>query len=71
MGAAPREQGHAPGVTPLARSCQGFRGLVGGVSGVGEEDDTMDGVADVRGPCGSGCRRGESGVWAGCVGRER
>ena len=65
VGVAPRGQGRAPGVTPLARPCHRCRRSVGGrLRRWRGEDDTVDGVADVWGSCGSGCERGRQGAWA-------
>ena len=66
VGAAPRRQGHAPGVTPWPAPASAVgarleRGI--GVSGRGRGVEKMNRRADMRGPCGSGSRRAE-GAWA-------
>ena len=70
MGAAPRRQGHAPGVTPwpAPASAVGVRSERGiSVSGRGRGVEKMNRRADMRGLCGSGSRRAEGAraCWAG------
>ena len=67
VGAAPRRQGHAPGVTPwpAPASAVGARSERGiGVSSQGRGVEKMNRRADMLGPCGSGCKRRRGGAWA-------
>ena len=65
-GRGAKEIGPCPGRDPLARPCHHYRGSVGEGkrherSGRGVEK--MNRRADMRGPCGSGCKRRRGGTW--------
>jgi len=66
-GRGAKETGPCPRRDPLARSCQGYRGLVGGASGVGEEDDTVMACGRRVGSGSSDSKRAEGArAWATC-----